>query len=90
MTDRGRPVKYTPDKIKEIKKKMDEYIQSAKIPILSEFAYMVGIPRQYLYEIEDLSDSIKLMMERKQAVLESNALTGKFNASMAIFSLKEY
>jgi hypothetical protein len=89
MSDIGRPVEYTPEKIEEIKQKLLQYIDDAEIPILAEFAYKNNIRRATLYEIEDFSYTIKKCMDKKEAQLEKKALNEDINVSMAIFSLKQ-
>lgn len=85
----GRPKEYTPERIQEIKKLMDEYTDNTPIPIFAEFCYKNNFIRQYLYEIPEISDSIKRLMAKKETVLEKGALSGELNPSMAIFSLKQ-
>lgn len=85
----GRPREYTPGVIEDIKEQMDEYIAQTPVPIFAEFCDKYGYLRTYLYEIKELSDSIKKMMQKKEVALEKGALTGKLNTAMAIFSLKQ-
>ena len=84
MAKRGRPKKHI-----NIQELMNAYINETDIPIVSEFAYMNDISRQYLYELPELSDTIKKLITKKEAQLEKLALTGKINHGMAIFSLKQ-
>lgn len=77
------------EKYKNIKDKLDQYIKETEIPIISEFAYLNNYSRQYLYTIEEIQDSIKRLISKKEAQLEKLALTGKINHTMAIFSLKQ-
>lgn len=86
---RGRPKKYTKQRIKEILINLEIYIANTCIPIIAEFAYQNEIPRQYLYEIKELSDTIKRLIDKKEANLERLALDNKINHVMAIFSLKQ-
>lgn len=85
----GRPPKYTPERIQEIIELMDKYTKETEIPIFADFCYKNNLIRQYLYEIPDLSDAIKRMLQRKETILEIGALTGELNNTMAIFSLKQ-
>ena len=90
MAKRGAPVTvYTEERIQEIKALIDLYTDESAIPILAEFCYTNNIRKQRLYEIPELTDSIKKMMEKKEAQLEKGALGGKINTSVAIFSLKQ-
>jgi len=86
----GHPVtKYTPQKIKEIKKKLEKYCKDTQIPIIAEFAYLNDIRKQTLYELPELADSIKKIIEKKETMLERGSLTNQLNTSQAIFSLKQ-
>ena len=95
MAKKGRPPKVN---IEDLISDVDEYIQSANPPIVAEYAIMHGITRQYLYELakkkEDegdpaLSDTIKKIVDSKAIMLERNGLLGKYQPTMAIFSLKQ-
>ena len=81
---------YTPKKLAEISNKLIEYVDKTDIPIIAEFAYQNKILRQTLYEHEELADSIKYCKDKKEANLERQALEGKINHTMAIFSLKQF
>lgn len=85
----GRPLKYTGKYLQEIKKKFEKYIKENDIPIIAEFAYKNDIPRQKLYEFEELNDTIKRCIDKKETNLEKGVLSGKLNAAMGIFSLKQ-
>ncbi|MCF8012481.1 MAG: DNA-packaging protein [Clostridiales bacterium] len=85
----GRPTKYTKEKLKDIQATLERYIENTEIPILSEFAYQNKIPRQKLYEFEILNDTIKTLIDKKEAQLERKALKNEINNTMAIFSLKQ-
>lgn len=84
-----REKKYTDKVIKEIHKKLKAYIEETPIPILAEFAYKNGIPRQQMYKFESMSDTIKMLRDKKEAQLEKLGLFGKINTTMAVFSLKQ-
>ncbi len=73
----------------KVRKKLIEYTQSTDIPIIAEFAYLNGVDRQRLYEWDELEDALKACIAKKESALESLALAGKVNCSMAIFSLKQ-
>ena len=85
----GRPQKYTKQRRREILAALEKYYAETDIPILAEFAYKHGITRQRLYEFPELSDTIKLAIEKKEAQLERLSLSGKIEKTMAIFSLKQ-
>ncbi len=86
----GRPVTvWTPKRIAEIKKQMIDYTDETAIPILVEFAYTHDVIRKELYRHDELRDTIKRMMHKKEAQLEKLALSGKAPTAMCIFSLKQ-
>ena len=85
----GRPKKYTEELTKQICQKIDEYTDSVDIPILAEFCYQNDIRKQTLYEHAEFSDSIKALIEKKEAQLERKALNKEIDHTMAIFSLKQ-
>jgi hypothetical protein len=85
----GRSKTYTEERVKEILVELDIYIANTDIPIVAEFAYQNEIPRQTLYELDDLRDTIKRLIDKKEANLERMALNNKINHTMAIFSLKQ-
>jgi len=85
----GRPVKYTKDKLEEIRLALEKYIKTTKIPIIAEFAYKNDIPREELYRHKELNHTIKKLINKKEAQLEILALTKKIDSKMAIFGLKQ-
>ena len=85
----GAPVKYTKERIAEIKKAMELYIEENDLPIVAEFAYKNDVDRARLYEISDLSDTMKRLISKKEAQLEKLASFNVINATMAVFSLKQ-
>ena len=85
----GRPVKYTPEVIQEIKDAFEKYIRETEVPIVAEFAHQYGLPRAKLYEIEELNYTVKECIDKKEAQLERLGLTNQVNTTMAIFSLKQ-
>lgn len=91
MSDKklGRPVEYTPEIIENINEKLVCYIDTTDIPIVAEFAYKNNVRRQFLYENDILSDTIKRLIDKKEANLERQGLENKINHTMAIFSLKQ-
>ena len=73
----------------ELEQELLQYIDSKDIPIVAEFAYTRGITRERLYEMEELAYALKACIAKKEAALESMALAGEVNCTMAIFSLKQ-
>ena len=93
----GRPVKWTPAKIKQLRREFFEYLYAKdeegqyknQVPSVSQFAFEHHISRQRLYEFEELKEVIQLCHTKKESDLELGALSGVLNPSMAIFSLKQ-
>jgi hypothetical protein len=68
---------------------MEEYTEKTDLPIFVEFCYKNNLVRQYLYEIPELSDAIKRLLQKKEMILEKGGLSNKLNPTMCIFSLKQ-
>lgn len=77
---------------------LEDCYKNKKLPHINRYAREHGITRQYLYELatnlsakgdKRLSDTIKKISAAKEEVLESRALDGDYNSTMAIFSLKQ-
>lgn len=85
----GRPANYNAADIKRIKAELRKYIDETEIPIVAGFAHKHGVSRQSLYDYEDFSSLINELIDKKESVIEEGTLTGKYNPSMAIFSLKQ-
>lgn len=88
---RGRPNKYDP---LEIAKKLDDYIDSNKNPIIAKFCIEPGNPcKDTVYELaktcEELSYSIKRAVDKQEAYVEEGAMNGTVNPTFAIFKLKQ-
>ena len=87
------PVKWTEERLDALADRLNQYTEETEIPILADFAYKNGILREQLYELArknvHLAYAIKAIMERKQTVLETGALNGELNTTMAVFSLKQ-
>jgi len=56
--------KNSKQKNEEILRKLEKYINDTDIPILAEFCYLNNIRRQFLYENQSMSDSIKKLIEK--------------------------
>lgn len=85
----GRPPKFDePDKQK-LYDEFAEYIASTDVPVLATFAASKGLWKQYFYDHKEFTNLVKLCATKKEGALEEGALTGKLNAPMAIFSLKQ-
>lgn len=80
---------YTEEKVKEIKELMKKYIEENSVPIIAEFAYQNKIPRQTIYDLDDLKELLEELKSKKEAQLEKGALANKLNVAMAMLSLKQ-
>ncbi len=81
--------KNTKKKNDDILIKLQKYVEETNIPIVAEFAYLNNVRRQYLYENKELSDTIKRLIDKKEAQLERSGLDKTIDKTMAIFSLKQ-
>ena len=72
---------------------IEEYIANTELPIFKEVCVMNNWCNEYIYQMakenEDLSHSIKKLSDKKEVELERGGLTGKYNKTMAVFSLKQ-
>jgi len=85
----GRPRKYNKREIEELKKKLKNYIEKNKIPIIAEFCYKNNILKQILYDYAEFATLIKEIIYKKEANLEKGLLANQLNSAGAIFSLKQ-
>jgi hypothetical protein len=85
----GRPKKYTDELIAELLTSIHEYTANTEIPILKEWCVSVGVPSTHVYDFEEFSEPIKVLIDKKEAALERKALDGEVNTTMAVFSLKQ-
>ncbi len=85
----GRPVKWTEEKLSELVQKVRDYTDTEEIPTIAGFCYFNDSRKQVLYEHAPLLDSIKRMMEKKEHILEVGGLTGRYDKTMVIISLKQ-
>ena len=87
---RGRPPKYDTEEIIDI---IEKYIEDTDLPIFKEVCYLNNWDDKYVYALgrknEDLSHCIKKMSNKKEVELERGGLTGKYNPTMVVFSLKQ-
>ena len=83
------PARKGAEAIEKINKKLKAYISKSALPIEVEFAYKNRLRRQYFYENPILADTIKLLIDKKEAQLERLGLEKQIDRTMAIFSLKQ-
>lgn len=88
----ARPTGRT-EKYENIAEMLEKYVDEAEIPVLAEFAYKNNFTRDYIYTLaktdQRLFNAIKKCTTKKEAVLELGTLMGKYEKTMAIFSLKQ-
>lgn len=69
--------------------KFETYIEQNDIPIIGEFCAQYGLYDELLRTWPEFFSLLKKCTTKKAAGLERQALGGKVNVSMAIFSLKQ-
>src|SRR4029077_1943393 len=82
----GRPREYDREAILTA---FEKYVTETDIPIIAEFAAQQGFGKHVLHDFEEFSNLLKKCTAKKEGALEREALAGKVNCSMAIFSLKQ-
>lgn len=92
----GRP---STGKYDSFARKLNKYIKDCraeeKLPILKEFCLERGFDYEYVYALarkhpdSELAQSIKKCVGYKEVDLERGGLTGKYDRTMAVFSLKQ-
>ena len=87
---RPKTDKYNIDNMIKI---IDEYTKNTDLPILKEVCYKnkwnYDTIMKYQRDNELLMQSIKTLLDKKETQLERGGLLGKYNNTMAIFSLKQ-
>ena len=80
-------------KIDFVIKTMQKYIEDTELPIFKEVCYQNSWDTARIYQLgnenEELLDTIKALTNKKEAELERGGLTGKYNSTMSVFSLKQ-
>lgn len=86
----GRPKSGRYDNIVDI---IYDYTEKTELPILKEVCYQNNWSFQYVMDMERkdeaLKEAIKNLLAKKETELERGGLTGKYQQTMAIFSLKQ-
>ena len=74
-------------------KDIQEYTQNTEYPILKELCYQkhynYDTVMKYQREDEELMQSIKELLYKKEAYLERNGIHDKLSNTMAVFTLKQ-
>ena len=90
MARTGRPRKYNIAQMIEL---IAEYTNANSLPILKELTYQNHWDYDYVMKLQrehdDLRQSIKRLLDKKEAQLERLGATGVIDKTMAIFSLKQ-
>lgn len=77
----------------EIIKTIEQYIKDTELPILKEVCYLNGWNYQYIRDNEKKNDALKYTIKKltakKEVELEKGGLTGKYNPTIVVFSLKQ-
>lgn len=70
-----------------------EYTDKTEYPILKELCYQKNYNYDYVMQMqrenEELSQSIKRLLYKKEVYLERNGLLGNIQQTMAVFTLKQ-
>ena len=85
----GRPKEYTPERIAEINKMLFKYIDESECPIIADFAYKHDIRRSTLYDHPEFTYALKKMIDKKEASLFYNGLTGDYNPQIVKLGLAQ-
>lgn len=82
--------KYDIAKMVEI---IDDYTDKTSVPILKEICYQNHWYYDYVMQLqrnnEDLTHSIKRLLDKKEVALERGMISGDLKATACIFSLKQ-
>lgn len=72
---------------------MEKYTEATELPILVEFCYLSRVNKTQIWELaglsEELSDSIRRLLAKKETELERGVHAKRLNPTMAVFSLKQ-
>lgn len=88
----GRPRKYNPQQLAEIAKDLEDYIEATEDPILSAFVAnykKYDVLDDYVYEAPEFAVLKKRALKKQEGFLLKKAGSGDYNASLAIFRLKQ-
>ncbi len=85
----GRKPRFSKAELQDIIAQYRAYIVETDIPVVSEFAYRMKIPRHYLYGNEELREVTDWLVLKKSAALERGMVTGTLPVAGCIFALKQ-
>lgn len=88
----GRPQKYTPEQIEEIRQDLEDYIQGSSDPTIVGFTSSYtkySINKDYIYDHTEFSVLVRKSIEKQEHYLLYGATNNRLNASVSIFRLKQ-
>ena len=84
--------KYTPERVEEIRKKLEDWIQTSNVLWLGKFAQDNGFHRQrfeeFTAENENFAETFMLAKQAQENWVVLGAISKKFDCGMAAFALK--
>lgn len=90
---KNKPGRPKTDKYANLVKDIQEYTKKTDYPILKELCYQkhynYDTIMKYQREDEELMQSIKELLYKKETYLERNGILGKLSNTMAVFTLKQ-
>lgn len=66
-----------------------DYVEQSAYPSIAGFAYSVGYHRGAVYEIPELAEGLRMLITKKEMILEFGLVTGTIKAAAAILALKQ-
>lgn len=92
MANKGKPTKWTKERIEKERKALGKYIKNTPLPLLYEFAVSRDYSHQRLsewaHDSQAVSDTIKKCKDKATAELIRGGMSKKYEIAMAIFCLK--
>lgn len=90
----GRPLEYTPERIKEITEKLVDYTNKTTLPLWCDFCYIYKVnfrkARDLCKESDEFREAYDDMHAKEEASLLKAGLAGKTNASITALVLKNH
>jgi hypothetical protein len=90
---RGRPTKYTQTLPSRVMHYTDKCIKNGDFPTIEGLALELGVSARILYgwdtEYSDFFQTMETLRNAQKHMLQADGLSGKYNARMATFLLKE-
>jgi hypothetical protein len=83
------PFEYSNERIVELTNSFNKYIEETEMPIISEFAFLNNVRREFLYENSIMSNIRKQAILKKESYLERAGLDNKVNSAICRLSLMQ-